>query len=477
MDQFSFVGREDKLTALNNLLEKRTASLVVIKGRRRVGKSRLVEEFARGKTFYTFTGLVPTNKTTAQDQRDEFAAQLNQQGFPKISMDDWSNLFWFLADKVKKGRVIIIFDEISWMGAKDSTFLGKLKNAWDMRFKKNPKLILILCGSVSSWIEKNIISSTGYFGRISLKVTLEELSLKSCNKLLDHIGFRRSTLEKFMLLSLTGGVPWYIEQIDPKCDANENIRRLCFVKDGLLVDEFKFIFHDLFGKRGEICRRIVEHLEKGVAEYSRIVDALGYHSSGSLSDYLEDLLTTGFIKRDYMWNIKTGKDSRLSHFRLSDNYLRFYLKYISPNLNKINRGRFATISMSSFPGWSSVMGLQFENLVLNNRKLILEKLNIRLEDVVNDNPYFQRQTTKLKGCQIDYLIQTQFNTLFVCEIKFSRNEIKQSIIDEMQEKIKRLALPKGYACFPVLIHINGVSESVEYAEYFYQIINFSEFIE
>lgn len=183
MNSNLFVGRSQELKDLQRYLKKRSASLIVIKGRRRVGKSRLVEEFARDLTFYSFAGLLPDKKVTDQDQRNEFTRQLSEY-FPEIEINanDWSNLFFFLSERTKTGRIVILLDEISWMGSLDPTFLGKLKNAWDRHFKKNPELILILCGSASSWIEENILSSTGFLGRVSFTLTVEELPLKSCNQ-------------------------------------------------------------------------------------------------------------------------------------------------------------------------------------------------------------------------------------------------------------------------------------------------------
>ncbi len=470
-----FVGRKRELRLLMDLFEKKVASLVVIKGRRRIGKSRLVEEFGKDQTYYVFSGLPPNERSTAQSQRDDFARQLSTQtGLPDVLADDWSKLFLLFADKIKAGRAIILFDEISWMGSKDPAFLGKLKNAWDLHFKKNPHLILILCGSVSVWIEKNIISSTGFFGRIALKITLEELSLSESNELLQKIGFHRSLIEKFHLLSITGGIPWYIELINPKYSAEENIKQLCFEKDAILVDEFKFIFHDLFGRRGEVCKKIVEYLAKGPAEYADIVAALDYHSSGSLSEYLDDLSISGFIQRDFTWALKSGKDSRLSQFRLSDNYVRFYLKYILPRLTKIGKNQFSQFSLTSLLNWDSIAGLQFENMVLNNRREVHALLGLKDDEILADNPYFQTKTTKQQGCQIDYMIQTRYNTLFVCEIKFLKNQVDVSIIETMKEKIARLAIPKGYACLPVLIHVNGVTDSVVNAGWFFKIIQFGQ---
>ncbi|EKD74658.1 MAG: ATPase family protein [uncultured bacterium] len=473
-----FVGRSQELHALNDLLQKKTASLVVIKGRRRIGKSRLVQEFASNKKYYVFSGLPPTENTTAQSQRDEFSRQLaTQAGLPEISADDWSKLFLLLAEKTKTGRVIILFDEISWMGSKDPDFLGKIKNSWDLYLSKNPTLIFILCGSVSFWIEKNIINSTGFLGRISLKLTLDELSLPECNLLLQHLGFNRSSFEKLLILSITGGIPWYIEQVRPNHSSLENIKRLCFEKEGLFVDEFRFIFHDLFGRRGDICKKIVEYLSEGSAEYSEIVSKLNYHSSGSLSEYLNDLMISGFISRDYVWVLKSGKDAlRLSKFRLSDNYLRFYFKYISPRLSRIRKNQFSDLSLLSLPNWDGIMGLQFENLVLKNRKKIHGILGLKAEEIIADNPYYQRKTKKQEACQIDYFIQTRYNTLFSCEIKFSRKEINSSVISEVKKKIEKLALPKDFACLPVLIHANGASQEIQESNYFFRIINFSEML-
>ena len=104
-------------------------------------------------------------------------------------------------------------------------------------------------------------------------------------------------------------------------------------------------------------------------------------------------------------------------------------------------------------------------------------LHLDPNEIVNDNPYFQRQTKDRKGCQIDYMIQTKFGTLYICEIKFSKNIIDSSIISEVQKKISLLKYPKGYSCRPVLIHVNGVSENVVDSDYFAAIIDISKFLE
>lgn len=472
-----FVGRRRELAQLKLLFKKKTASLVVVKGRRRIGKSRLIEEFSQGVTFYHFSGLPPGEQTTAQDQRDEFAAQLNTQtGFPVLHFEDWHQIFVVLAEKIKTGRVVVLFDEISWMGSHDANFLGKLKNAWDMYYKKNSKLILILCGSVSQWIEKNILSSTGFFGRIAQEITVEEMPLSDCNEMFEAVGFKGSYFEKLMLLGITGGIPWYLENIQPKMPAIENIKRLCFEKNGLFVKEYDKIFHDLFSSKGTVSKNIVNALVQGPRGYEEIAQAIEYASGGPLSNYLEELVTSGFISKDSSWSIKTGEQTKLHRYRLRDNYLRFYLKYIGPKKSRIEKGHYKDIAISSLPDWEAVMGLQFENLVLNNRDLIFQKLKINPADVIQDNPYFQHTTTRQKGCQIDYLIQTKYKTLYVCEVKFSQHRVGIRVLDELKQKVDRMSLPRGFVCHPVLIHVGGISREVEENDFLYQTIDFSSLL-
>lgn len=466
-----FFGREKELEKLNRLLKKNSASLVVIKGRRRIGKSRLAEEFGKPYTTYTITGLPPEPNVTAQNQREHFAKKLEKYfGIPGLqNLTDWSDLLWQLAQQTKKGRVIIILDEINWIGSKDPTFLGKLKTAWDEYFKHNPKLIMILSGSMSSWIEKNILSSTAFFGRISLDFTLQELPLYECALFWGkkHV----SAFEKFKVLSVTGGIPRYLEEIDPNISSDENIRRLCFEREGPLFTEFEKIFTDLFTRNDAAYRVILEKLAAGRADLESISKTLNVKAGGTVSGYLQNLRITGFIAQDYTWNLNDGNISRFSYYRLKDNYSRFYLKYIKPNREKV-----LAEGMSKPPAWDTIMGLQFENLVLNNTDTLWKKLNLRRDDIAFANPFFQKKTSTHDGCQIDYLVQTKFNVLYLCEIKFSRHPIPSSVIEEVKQKISRLQTPKRFSIMPVLIHVNGTTESVVESDFFSHIVDFADFL-
>lgn len=465
-----FFGRKHELQILNNLLSKRTASLVVIKGRRRVGKTRLAEEFSKKMEHYIFVGLAPEKKITAQMQRDDFAQQMHRQlTIPEVKTADWGDIFWHLANHTQNRPVCILLDEINWMGDLDPTFLAKLKTAWDLYFKKNPELIMILSGSMSKWIEENILSSTGFHGRLSAELTLDELPLHVCNEFWRE---RKNTVlayDKFKILAVTGGIPRYLEEIHPEWSPEKNILSLCYQRESILYKEFDRIFSDLFSGRSDVYKKIVTACLSNDTTLTQISAALGMKKGGTISNYVNDLVETGYLSRDFTWHLKTSHYSKLCTYRLKDNYLRFYLKYIEPLAEKIARNEIIRPT-----AWDAIMGLQFENLVLNNRKTIKSLLNLMTDDVLLDNPYFQKKTIYQAGCQIDYLIQTKYNSLYLCEIKFSKKPISISVIKQVQQKIAALNISRHYSIWPVLIHVNGVTQSVIDAGFFARIINFSD---
>lgn len=475
-----FVGRQPELERLRSFTKKKIASFIVVKGRRRVGKSRLIDEFSKDfDYYYKFEGLAPEKDITPVQQLEEFSRQISRQfKTAKATYDDWSDAFWAVGERVQQGKTLLFFDEISWMGDKSATFLAKLKSFWDNMLTKNHQLVFVACSSASSWVEKNLLSSTAFVGRVSLTLTIEELPLSDCNKFWPK---NVSAYEKFKVLSVTGGIPRYLEEIDPKSSAEENIKQLCFSDGALLVKEFSRIFSDLFMRESKFYEKIVNILSTGSKEQSEIqIDISKEYDDqqyGRISEYLWELEEAGFIRRDYTWDLKTGSDSKLSKYRLQDNYLRFYLKYIKKNLGKIKRGAFVLKSLTSLSEWNTIMGLQFENLVLNNRKLIHQLLNIKSDEIVNENPFFQKSTKRIPGCQVDYMIQTKFNSLYICEIKFSKNKIDTSVIKEMETKINNFKFPRGFSYRPVLIHVNGVNTDVTDSDYFSNIIDMGELLD
>lgn len=358
-------------------------------------------------------------------------------GIPFKRFNVWGDAFYELSLHTKVDPFIILLDEISWMALEDPDFPGKLKIAWDKYFKKNPKLIFFIC----AWIKKHIVNNTGFHGRVSLKLHLRELPLNMCKKFWFPYEKNDSPFEKFRFLAVSGGIPKYLEEMNPKLTAQENIRRMAFTQGGIFFNDFVDIFTDTLMRRSENYEKIIRLLSDGAVDSKEISERIKIAKGKYLSELLDELKTAGFIAKNSSWDIKTGKISKIAQYRLIDNYLRFYIKYIEPNIEKIMAGNFTHNS------------LQIENLILNNRDKIKKLLNILPDEIICDNPYLQRKTKRHQGCQIDYMIQAKPDNLYICEIKYSKNVLQAYIIAEMKKKISRLSLPRHTSIRPVLIYL------------------------
>lgn len=477
MSNEKFIGREWELQKLKVFSKRKRAGLVVCQGRRRIGKSTLIEHFSlhdRPDTkFIELFGLSPRENLENKSQLDHFGELLGLCfGLPPFKLSNWNMAFDTLASLTQKGRVIILLDEISWMAGQDKDFAGKLKGAWETKLKKNDELILFLCGSVTTWIDENILQDKGFMGRVSLTLTLEELSLPECDRFWNNNSLI-STYEKFKILGVTGGVPRYLEEIDPDNSAEENIKSLCFDKEGILFTEFDKIFQDIFGKREDEYRHIVQALTNGHLEINEICDKLNVTSSGAFIKKLNQLSLSGFLAHDYSWNLQ-GKKSKASKYRLRDNYLRFYLKYVEPKKDLIEKGLYQELFLEELPEWESMMGLQFENLVLNQIKQIVALLKIPPSSIISASPYFQKGTKRTKACQVDLLIHTKY-TIYLCEIKFKR-KIGREVIDEVLSKIEKLKIPSTMTVRPVLIYEGELSNQILRENFFSHVIKLDDLL-
>ncbi len=461
-----FVGRETERAEFQQLLRKKTASLVVCEGRRRIGKSTFVRQCARDADhFLSFEGLPPRPNIGRKEQLDVFAQRLaDQTKAPKVALENWPQALQLLASLLPAtGRTVLLLDEISWMAMGEPDFAGHVKVAWDNLFSRRDRLILVLCGSVTSWIQKNILNQTGFVGRCSWQFRLPPLSLPSCS--LFWGGKQISAAEKLKVLSVTGGVPRYLEEIDPARSAEQNIQRLCFHPGGLLFREFDQIFHDIFSRRAEAYRKVAAALAEGPKTVSEISAALGQERGGTLSAVAEDLVAAGFVSRDASFDPVTGRTYPYGvRYRLCDNYLRFYLRCVEPVRATVEKGLFKGTSMDSLPGWISLMGLQFENLVLGNLATVFGKVGLANVPILNAGPYCRRPAQSRKGCQVDLLIRTR-QSLYVFEVKF-RRQIDKAILSEVRQKVERLKVPRSLSVRTGLIFQGELHPEIQPSDYF-----------
>lgn len=463
-----FVGRERDLKDLEALWGRDHGVLVTCRGRRRIGKSTLIEEFAARSAdrFICIEGLPPRKGMTDAAQRRRFCEKVAEYSrHEMVPAQTWSLAFAQLDEVLSSGRkTVVLLDEISWLGGYNADFAGYLKEAWDRRFRKHPNLVFVLCGSVSAWIAENILDSTGFVGRDSLDIELRELPPFQCQQMLGPAGERMSTREKVDLLSVTGGVPKYLEDVRPELSVDENVRRMCFMPRGLLFREFDETFNGVFGRRAKTRGRILKMLMAGPKSAAELAEVEGKTPNGSYARALKDLRMAGYVAGDGGLNPCTGEPLREERFRISDNYTRFYLHYIEPRRQMVEKDLFEFSSLEQLKGLDVMLGLQFENLVLGNLQMLFPMLGLESSLVLSAAPYCQRATADRDGCQIDLLIQTQ-RMLMAVEIK-RRREIGHEIIDEVDGKVRKLKFSGNLSLRTALVYEGNLSPSVAADHYF-----------
>ena len=468
----TFYGREDILSDLNALWKKRAPSLVTCRGRRRFGKSTLVEKFAErsGARFIRIEGARPKAKMTNADELAAFAEQLSAAtGAEDSPPSNWINAFLRLDGKISDAeRTVVLLDEVSWMAHYDLRFSSTLKVAWDGHFKKHPKLVFFVCGSVSSWILENMIQNGSFYGRRSMDIVVPELPLSECAKFWGRAASRIDSREIIDVLSVTGGIPRYLEEIDPGATANENIRRLAFRPKSLLREDFDEMFTDVITRLPSLTALVVRTLVDDARTVSDVASILGMDKNGHLSSVLSQLEEAGIVSADEGKNPASGRQMREKHYRLRDYYTRFYLKYVEPVKNTIDGGTFAFGSLDELRGWESVMGLAFENLVVNNAAQLTARLGIGGAHVMSCAPY--RKSGKKGGVQVDLLIQTP-RSVYVVEAK-RRREIGGDIVAEMEERVSKIPKKPGRSVRTALVYDGKLAPIVEAEGYFDAVVPF-----
>ena len=475
-----FYGREDILEDMMSLWGKRVSSLVTCRGRRRIGKSTLVAEFARKSSarFIRIEGIKPKREFTKADELQNFAMFLSlQSNATAESYDNWARAFEALAGQIDDdGRIVILLDEISWMAHGDPHFPDILKIAWDTMFKKHDRLILVLCGSVSSWIKDNIIDNSAYLGRRSGDFVVGELPLRDCVKFWGATARNLASRDILDVLSVTGGVPRYLEEINPALSANENIRRMCFTRKSPLREDFDDMFFDVITEQQTFTGQVLRCLADGPRTPAEVASKLGLPKGGNTSAALDRLVEAGLVARDHGRNPETGRPVRERRYRLMDNYTKFYLKFIEPVKDIIDDGSYAFTSLDQLKGIDVVLGLAFENLVVNHYREILPRLGLSRALIESAAPFAKRGNAKKNrgGCQVDLLIQTAQSCCLV-EVK-RRKEIGDEVLDEVKEKLEALSLPKDTSVRTALVYDGRLAATVEASGYFNSLVDVHELL-
>lgn len=466
-----FIGRDYELELIRQHLQDFSkAQLMIIYGRRRVGKSTLIRKsVSHEKKVLFFEGI---QGEPMQVQIDQFLGDLSRQtGRVKLAAKNWREVFRGLGEIVSQGRWILVFDEFPWMASGRSRIVSDLKIYWD-RWSENRHLALFLCGSVASFMTRHLIHSKALHNRKTLELCLNPLSPREAGKFIRN----RSLWEKAELYMCLGGVPKYLEQINPRLSLAKNLNSLCFSYGGFFINEYETLFKEQF-RSLKTYQAIVECLASGPAGLSDLSRKTGLPKGGGLHTHLSHLIRAQFVREYHPHTPSHRMRIRTKIYKLTDPFLIFYFRYIHPNIEIIlkNRGDDLFHSLAG-PSLPQYCGLAFERLCEDAIMEILSRLNIRLSDVLSMGPFFQQRTFVNEGLQIDNLIMRRDRVWTVLEYKYYRKPAGMNVVHEMEKKLARLKVPPNVSLEKVLIAPAGATPEVEKREFFDAILTLKDLI-
>ncbi len=463
-----FIGRDQELYSLNQMYKIKESKLAVLYGRRRVGKSCLVTHFMQDKKHLYFEGL-EQGRTKAQIAQFVFdlSKQVNDEILKQVKLDSWEPILDYLTKffSQSKEKYILFLDEFQWLAANQSRLVSLLKKYWDQQWSKQ-NVMVILCGSVCSYMTKRVISSKALYGRIHWELCLQPLDPIESYHLL---GAKRNRDEVLQYLQILGGIPKYLKEVDTRKSFDQNINSLLFTKNGILVNDYSKIFYSQF-KEYHTYETIVRYLKDQPRTLDEIASKLKISSGGGMKSYLENLEKALFLTSYIPYNKKPN--SKIKKYKLTDEYLRFYFKYVEPHIKLISVNRTRNLFEQLVkPVWNAWLGFAFENYCLKNAMYLAKIMGFE-SHVVQWGPYFQRGD---EGFQIDLIYLRNDKVVTLCEIKYSEKEVPIAVVHEVKKKCALIEVPRGYTLETALISRFGPEKALRELDYFHHYVEAVDF--
>ncbi len=422
-DEF-LVGRQKEMRQLQNCVDSKESQLVIVYGRRRVGKSFLINQFFNESFDFKLVGDLKLDK---KGQLINFYNELKRKTGNDIKIPkDWREAFWQLRDYLDTfkddKKHIVFFDEMPWLDNQKSDFLPAFEYFWNSFGAAKNNLMFIVCGSATSWLVDNIDHNKGgLFNRQNLRLYLEPFTLYETEEFLikkKNINWSRYDIcECYMIL---GGIPYYLELLDRNLTFSQNIDNLFFKRHAALWDEFDHLYSTLF-RKAENYIKIVEAVSTKRIGLSRkeIIEHTKFRDNSDLTKILLNLTDAGFLRAYSFF----GKKKQGIFFQLADYFTMFHIKFIKDNYGKDEDFWSTSLENPARKAWA---GLTFEQLCKDHIKQIKHKLSIAGIHS-EESAWYTKADEVHDGAQIDMLIDRRDRIIDVCEIKFSE---KPFIIDK-----------------------------------------------
>lgn len=449
------IGRKKEKEALLRCYDSGKPEMVIVYGRRRIGKTFLVRETFNNRFDFYLTGLY--NKDTKK-QLENFANVLSEASgedieTPKNWIQAFRQLKTYLQNINREGRKLVFLDEVPWMDAQRSDFVSALENFWNGWGAGQEDLMLILCGSATAWIMDKLLGDRGgLFNRDTERMYLEPFSLHATEEYLASNGIKLNRYEIAECYMIMGGVPYYLSKLRSGLSLPQNIDNIFFKKNCLLRGEFSHLYKALF-KSSDAYVKIVEALSTKKMGMTRleIVQATGMADGGALTKKLENLVNSDLVRLDPYY----GRKKREAVYQLCDFFTIFYFSYLKSQPNDENYWS-NTIDHRAHTTWA---GLTFEQLCMAHIRQIKQKLGI--SGILSE--YYAWRHNTSGGSQIDLIIDRRDEIINLCEMKFSHKHyhFSQEAAKAMENKEKDFVTTNKItkSVHPVLITTYSISPS------------------
>lgn len=426
------IGRENEMEELERLYGSGKPEFVAVYGRRRVGKTYLVMQMFRNRMTFYHSGLSPydkEHKVTMRDQLSAFYASLMDFGLPETQCPrTWQEAFQklkqLLEQKNPEERQVIFIDELPWMDTPRSKFLVAFEHFWNSWAAWHDNIMLIVCGSATSWMLDNLINNHGgLYDRLTSSIKLSPFTLKECKELFESRGFAMSDYDIAECYMIFGGIPYYLELFQRGKSLAQNVDQLFFKPNAKLKGEYDRLFGSLFNNP-EIYKQIVRQLASRRSGYNReeIARFSGITSGGTLSKILDTLVASDFITQYIPFG---GKKTDI-YYRTTDCFCLFCLQYDS--MQNGNDALFWEHNQNK-PQINTWRGLTFELLCFNHSAQIKKALDI-YGVASKESAWIVKGNKEEKGVQIDMIIDRDDRVVNLCEMKFLSAEYAPSQTDE-----------------------------------------------
>lgn len=426
------IGRKREIELLDNYYHSGRAEFIAVYGRRRVGKTFLIRQYFKGDFAFDVTGIIEGNRA---EQMAAFYTALKSYGYEGKMKSSWIEIFYdlriLLEGKIKKGKRCVIFiDELPCFDTRKAGFVNALGYFWNSWANWQDEIMLVICGSATSWLVRNIIDNHGgLHDRITHEMCLHPFTLAEAEEYFLDQGFMWQRLNVLQAYMAVGGVPYYLSLFERGESPAAGIDRLFFSNNGELRKEYRRLFYSLF-RNAQPYIDIINVLVKtpGGMNREEIASAMKCRNNGRLGDMLMDLVYCDFLKKT---NVR-GKTVKTNDaiYRVVDFFTIFYNTFISKS--GIDEHFWShNANSSAVKVW---YGLAFERVCASHVPQIKNALGI---SGVSSMAYTWRSRKSDPGAQIDLVIERADNVVNICEVKYSSTQysLKQDEYLKIENRI------------------------------------------